>query len=326
MKKILIPTMIATTFMPLISIVGCNDHNQEPGIDFKGLTVTALKDGLSIFVFDGAEPAHKPEQETIQHSKTDYMPDLWFSKNNGKIWTRVQQLSITEPIATINEGQSVIFKGNNPNGFSNSEKFISFYFYDINDPLSQHDDLASLSGNIMSLIDNGQCEQTVIPNAYCFASLFDGSTKEGPPIVTRETLRDASNLLLPATTLDEGCYYQMFRHSEHLVKPPSDLCAEQGEQYCYLRMFDCCFGLKYAPNICLNSFDDKEESKNLECDHMFSQCASLKISDEPGDDHFEFFTCPTSEDPSRSVGKMFDGTGGTFKEDPVPGNTYYWYE
>ena len=57
-------------------------------------------------------------------------------------------------------------------------------------------------GNIMSLLDEeGFATKTDLPNVdFVFYGLFKGNT----------TLNDASELLLPATTLAYQCYYSMF--------------------------------------------------------------------------------------------------------------------
>jgi len=69
------------------------------------------------------------------------------------------------------------------------------------------------SGNIMSLIDNGACNTTVIPNDYCFFMLFDScnSLTKGP--------------LLPAKVLKPYCYKYLFFYCTGLTTP-SELPAE----------------------------------------------------------------------------------------------------
>jgi len=71
------------------------------------------------------------------------MPDMKYSLDDGKTWTQWDYSSIS-----LSNGQSVIMKGDNPNGFSGgSSKYSTFVMTG---------SLAA-SGNIMSLIDNGLC-------------------------------------------------------------------------------------------------------------------------------------------------------------------------
>ena len=92
-------------------------------------------------------------------------------------------------------------------------------------------------GNIMSLLDEeGFATKTNLPNAnYVFYGLFKGNT----------TLIDASELLLPATTLTGGCYYSMFAGCSSLTTAPK-LPAKTLADYCYYCMFSGCTSLTNA--------------------------------------------------------------------------------
>ena len=93
-------------------------------------------------------------------------------------------------------------------------------------------------GNIMSLIDEtGYATLTTLPNQnYVFYGLFYGNTN----------LTDASGLLLPATTLVEGCYNSMFDGCTSLVTAPALPATTLAEQ-CYYGMFYGCTSLTTAP-------------------------------------------------------------------------------
>ena len=95
-------------------------------------------------------------------------------------------------------------------------------------------------GNIMSLVDEtGYETATMLPNEnYVFYSLFSGNT----------TLTDASQLLLPATTLTNFCYYGMFQGCSGLTAAPA-LPATQLAQACYSYMFNGCSALTTAPEL-----------------------------------------------------------------------------
>ena len=92
-------------------------------------------------------------------------------------------------------------------------------------------------GNIMSLLDEtGFATKTELPNeSLVFSGLFMGNN----------TLIDASELLLPATTLATACYYNMFYYCTNLTKAPK-LPATTLASQCYSGMFKSCNSLTSA--------------------------------------------------------------------------------
>jgi hypothetical protein len=96
----------------------------------------------------------------------------------------------------------------------------------------------SVYGNIMSLVDeeNFATATTLADNA--FNILFCDNAK----------LTDASGLLLPATTLAEGCYYAMFMGCTGLTAAP-ELPATTLAKDCYYHMFYGCTSLTTAPAL-----------------------------------------------------------------------------
>ena len=110
-------------------------------------------------------------------------------------------------------------------------------------------------GNIMSLLDEtGFATKTELPNErLVFSGLFAGNT----------TLIDASELLLPATTLANACYYNMFYYCTSLTTAPK-LPATTLATLCYSGMFYGCTSLTSAyvkaayidGNVCENMFVD----------------------------------------------------------------------
>lgn len=59
---------------------------------------------------------------------------------------------------------------------------------------------------------------------------------------------DASNLILPATTLTNSCYYHMFVSCTSLIAAPA-LPATNLAEYCYQGMFELCSNLPTAPEL-----------------------------------------------------------------------------
>ena len=92
-------------------------------------------------------------------------------------------------------------------------------------------------GNIMSLVDEENYNTATAVGDYAFAALFSYNT----------TLLDASNLLLPATTLGEACYSDLFCGCSSLTAAPA-LPATTLAAKCYRAMFEGC-SLTSAPAL-----------------------------------------------------------------------------
>ena len=117
---------------------------------------------------------------------------------------------------TLNSGDELYIRGNNPSGFSSS--IVNYYNFVI------EGDKVSCSGNIMSLIDYENLPN-IISCDYCFYGLFSGCT----------ALTTAPEL--PAMTLAERCYAYMFSDCNSLTAKP-ELPAIELATDCYLGMFD----------------------------------------------------------------------------------------
>ena len=113
-------------------------------------------------------------------------------------------------------------------------------------------------GNIMSLLDEeGFATKTDLPNntKFVFYGLFRGNS----------TLIDASELLLPATTLTEACYSSMFKGCTSLTTAPK-LPATTLPANCYYGMFYGCTSLTSA-YVKAAYIDDSNDS-------MFNDCTA----------------------------------------------------
>lgn len=91
-------------------------------------------------------------------------------------------------------------------------------------------------GNVMSLVDEENFATATTLNTGAFRGLFDGNV----------TLTDASELLLPATTLADNCYCDMFYGCIALTTAPA-LPATTLAEKCYYEMFMECGALTTAP-------------------------------------------------------------------------------
>ena len=114
-------------------------------------------------------------------------------------------------------------------------------------------------GNIMSLVDEQGFATATQVSSEAFSGLFRGYAN----------LIDAGNLILPATTLGNSCYMEMFQNCSKLTKAPA-LPATELAVMCYESMFFGCEALESAPVLpattlvagCYNN--------------MFTMCSKLK--------------------------------------------------
>ena len=256
-------------------------------------------------------------------------------------------------IITLNKGEEVYFRGDNPNGVNESS---SSYIFVMTGSLEA-------SGDIMSLIDNGACATTVIPNGNCYRNLFSGcSSLITAPELTATKLQyscydsmfaDCTSLktapTLPATTMIEGCYYSMFDGCISLVEPP-ELPATTLDLYCYYNMFNGCTSLTTAPKLpattlrgycyykmfngCSSLITVPQlpavELKERCYYRMFDSCTSLYVSDSSGEDYNKVWQIPTSDTftSTYSQGDMFYGCKGTRSSDDMAGasgSSYTYY-
>ena len=161
---------------------------------------------------------------------------LYYSINNGE-WTGV----INGQNIPLSNKDKVRFKGN-------SASYTGIF----SGNTIQH----KVYGNVESLLygDNFVDKTSSGP----LKNLFYGSSG----------LVDASNLVLPATTLAELCYESMFRNCTSLTTAPV-LPATTLARYCYTSMFRNCTSLTTAPE--LNAPTLSQESYS----YMFNGCTNL---------------------------------------------------
>lgn len=123
-----------------------------------------------------------------------------------------------------------------------------------------------VSGNIMSLLyKESFARATSIPFAGGFMGLFSGRTGGFAQLV------DASELVLPATTLAQSCYAYMFYGCTGLTYAPA-LPAIALTFNCYAYMFDGCRSLAAAPVLPATTLANNCYS------YMFSNCPGLAFA------------------------------------------------
>ena len=151
-------------------------------------------------------------------------------------------------------GDIVMFKGNNDtyggNSYSNGFNSTTCRF--------------EVEGNAMSLIYGDDFQsQTTLTSEYTFNELFYGCTG----------LTSSENLILPATTLTDGCYMGMFANCSNLTTVPK-LLATTLATSCYANMFNECTSLTTVPELPATTLTEG-------CyEFMFQGCTSLTTAPE----------------------------------------------
>jgi len=154
-----------------------------------------------------------------------------YKKNEGN-WTSIT--SSTDGVSIpVDEGDTIQFKGDNATYATGFRSFNTF---------SGTTAKFEVEGNIMSLIDSTNfAAATTLASSYTFESLFYQCTG----------LTSAENLILPATTLIESCYRNMFSYCTSLTTAP-ELPATTLADWCYSNMFYVCTSLNYIKCLATN--------------------------------------------------------------------------
>lgn len=150
---------------------------------------------------------------------------------NGGEWTSItsETGSTTSPSISVVSGDIVRFRGNNTTIGRSTDNASAFQSSTAG---------FKMYGNIMSLLSStGFTEMTSVP-AYCFWAIFNNCTG----------LTDASNLILPATTLGNSCYFYMFKEDYNLTTAPV-LPTTTLAEGCYRSMFENCRSLVTSPEL-----------------------------------------------------------------------------
>lgn len=124
----------------------------------------------------------------------------------------------------------------------------------------------NVGGNVMSMVYGASYHnKTEITQDFQFSELFYGCDK----------IINASELILPATTLKNACYQSMFKSCSYIVSVPK-LPATNLTEWCYFSMFSGCTSLSVAPDLPATKLDKWCYMS------MFADCTSLvSVSDLP---------------------------------------------
>jgi hypothetical protein len=183
----------------------------------------------------------------IGKNKSPSNISLSYSTDNGSTWTDLT-ISAGRDFATINTGDKIMFKGINDRI---STAWDTYYRFNASKNFKVY-------GNAMSLLWGDEFEshsefKTNTDHNLC--GLFYGTT----------TLTDASDLILPATTLTTSCYNGMFRNCTNLTTAPDLSTPTTFGDQSFSSMFDGCTGLAYPPAIISGTTSYLSSVKRMFC-------------------------------------------------------------
>lgn len=169
--------------------------------------------------------------ESVISELNHYNVEIEYTLDDGQTWTPVLSKYTDPDVINVEAGDTIMFRGQGPvgtNGYANSfggtAKFKAY-------------------GNVNSLLSNDFTEITDLTNygGLALASIFSACTG----------IIDASKMVLPATTLTQSCYANMFRKATSLTVGPI-LPAPVLELSCYRSMFDGCTSLSRIECLATN--------------------------------------------------------------------------
>ena len=180
---------------------------------------------------------------------------------DGNSWTTLNNVDSTTITASVNvaSGDTVYWKGvgtrtaiaapSLSGGRNNATIFSSDVNFDV-------------EGNAMSMLydDNFEDEEFDSGSTYHLTGLFYSAT----------TLVNASGLTLPASTLYDNDYNDLFNACSGLTSAPSALPASTIGASSYKRMFRGCISLTAAPQISATTMNGDQN-----CESMFYGCNGL---------------------------------------------------
>ena len=206
-----------------------------------------------------------------------------YSTDNGSTWTDGNSVE-------VNNGDKVLWKCN----FSSTDYKGNGYFKST----AQFD----VKGNIMSLVYGDDFKGKIdLSGKNCvFKRLFydDNDSTYFSPLV------NAENLVLPATTLAEYCYSEMFRGCTSLKNTPKLPTITLADR-CYSSMFYRCASLTTAPELPATTL-------TLSCyASMFRYCTSLTTAPE----------LPATELANLCYSNMFYGCSNLTTAPELPATT-----
>lgn len=198
--------------------VAYDEENQVIDWNTKGGDKDYSSMYLTFEITGDGEIKHRATQAWVE-KKVEY-------RKNGGEWTEIRFPYYSINSISVTKGDVVEYRGNN-SAYGESESYCVTF--------SGTTAQFNVYGNIMSLIDSTNFETLdSLTDDYTFNGLFRSCIG----------LTDVSNLVLPATTLANFCYYNMFNGCTSITTAP-ELPATKLVYYCYAGMFQGCTSLNY---------------------------------------------------------------------------------
>lgn len=192
-------------------------------------------------------------------------------QKNGGAWTTYTWGDAIAVVAT----DKVAFRGNNAKYYGNGSPSFNSYITSTAD--------VYVYGNVMSLVNStGFASLTTLTGNWNFAYLFaQPRANFGDPVVDVTTIKShpSKDIVLPATTLTNYCYFGMFEGCKGITRAPA-LPATTMKNGCYAEMFRSS-GLVTAPELPCTVmdpyyYDETGEHGSIDCYmQMFQDCTSL---------------------------------------------------
>ena len=204
---------------PISSITVYFTVQPEPSYYRQYFTTRMLEDGAFSVLIDSGLSA----------------TSISYSLDSGSTWntTTIDGTNQRIDLYGLRSGDTIFWKGEAVSWGETWLRHLCFY--------TQYSKRFEVEGNIMSLLyGDNFIGRTDLPTGGKFAYLFSHSTTAG--------LVNAENLILPATTLETGCYSSMFEGCTKLIKAPA-LPATILAPECYQGMFQGCKMLENAPEL-----------------------------------------------------------------------------
>ena len=226
-------------------------------------TIEAVQDGVTTIYF---RQSHYAAAEGLDPLTVEVSTD------NGETWREVTAAQAHDDVpgailAEIYDGDWILIRGKND--------AYGYYSESSNDEWTNNcnfwaDRPCYVYGNIMSLIGGNDFARLREVNQGAFAWFFsDYDTPDGDWVLSKE----GEEFLLPATTLANSCYYNMFCYCTSITTAPK-LPATVLEGSCYYNMFENCTSITTAPELPATTLAEY-------CYYsMFYNCTSLTVAPE----------------------------------------------
>lgn len=187
------------------------------------------------------------------HPNSDVEVHVFWSKNKEN-WVEFTQNDSTANYITVSSGENLYCRGINLDGVSGQYALDN----DACNGFVQNSGKWNIKGNAMSLIDyNNMATMAEMVGNFYYLFSGDGGFKHGNTI----DIVNANDFVLPATTLVDYCYSNMFSYCTSLTTAP-ELPATTLVDYCYYGMFDKCTSLNYIKCLAVNGINLNNSTTN----------------------------------------------------------------